>query len=106
MNIVICRPLPTTEEKIVIMSEPTNVVPQDDELLVVQCCPCGHVYQLRRSELIELIGTTQLDEIAAGQKLDAPILPSSLCEECKEECERQDRLCREADLDVFERTFG
>lgn len=89
-----------------IVTGPTPVEPQDDELLVVQFCPCGHVYNMRRSEVVELIGTTQLDDIAAGKKLDAPILSSDDCDDCKYERERQERLCREMDLDLFDRTFG
>lgn len=70
------------------MSDPSTT----DELLTVQCCPCGHTYNMRRSKVMALIGTTQLNQIDAGIKVDAPILPSSDCETCKEEVETRDRL--------------
>ena len=82
---------------------PTNT--EVDELLVVQFCPCGCVYNMRRSKVVKLIGTKQLDLIESGRKLDAPILPSSLCEDCMDERDRQDRLNEEMDLGLFERTF-
>jgi hypothetical protein len=83
-------------------TETTAVVSQDDKLLIVQFCPCGHVYNMRRSKVVELIGTKQLDDIADGKKLDAPILSSTDCQDCKDERGRQERLCREMDLGVFE----
>jgi hypothetical protein len=81
------------------MQETTNATTLD-ELVTVQFCPCGHSYRMGLSKVIKLGGAAQMEEIKAGVKLDAVIFHSSDCDDCKEERDRQDRLCREMDVDI------
>ncbi len=62
------------------------------DLEVVQFCPCGHVSEMTLKEVRKLGGGKQMSEIDAGRKLDAPILSSQNCPECREWTERQDQL--------------
>jgi len=55
---------------------------------VVQYCPCGCVAYLSASEIRDLGASKQLEDIKAGKKLDAVILPSRLCATCH--CERSE----------------
>lgn len=58
----------------------------------VQFCPCGHTRYMSEEEFVELAGSRrQLDAIDAGKKFDAPILPTSACEQCQEEWEERER---------------
>lgn len=58
----------------------------DDEYLVVQFCPCGCVYRMKRSEIIAAGAGGQLND---PNKLDAPILPSHRCEQCQDDDRRR-----------------
>lgn len=50
----------------------------------VQFCPCGHTLTLDKDEFLRLAGSRkQLLAIEEGEKLDAPILPSYCCPQCK-----------------------
>lgn len=57
----------------------------------VQYLPCGHDAELEEDEIIQLVGKSQLDSIAAGIKLDAVVLESKHCAECQEEANYRDR---------------
>jgi hypothetical protein len=48
---------------------------------------------MTEKEIVDLGGQSQLDKIASGEKLDAPIFHSEDCETCQEEAERQEHLC-------------
>lgn len=61
-----------------------------NSMMYVQFCPCGHVYMMSVDEIKEKIGDRQLDQIQSGEKLDAPILPSSLCHQCQAERSLED----------------
>ena len=57
------------------------------ERISVQCCPNGCVFNMQLDEVVKLVGTSQLEEIASGQKLDAVIVPSDKCPQCIEDRE-------------------
>ena len=59
----------------------------DDEYLVMQFLPCGCVYRMKRSDIIVAGAGKQLED---PDKFDAPILPSSMCEQCNEDQRMQD----------------
>lgn len=52
--------------------------------IFVQFAPCGHTTEVTLAAYLEMEGGSQaqLDRIEAGEKLDAPILPSKVCPEC------------------------
>lgn len=91
------------------MAELVTLSPED-MLMPVHFMPCGHVSNMRRSNIVEeldklpesslltqLAGSDQLGDIDAGIKLDAVNLPSISCVDCEYDREQRDR--RYAELD-------
>ncbi len=53
--------------------------------IVVQFCPCGHTARYIEPEITEMGGASQLERIAAGEKVDAPTFNSKHCPQCLDE---------------------
>lgn len=66
---------------------------------VVQFCPCGCVQNMSEEEVVRLGGQRQLNRIAAGEKLDAPIFSTKDCPSCNDEAEERNRRGAEIEAD-------